>query len=171
MRYDLIVLAEFISTLLFSLPRFRAFNALKSFYLRAVWGAKIGKRAIYYPGVWIFSGRQLQVGDDVDFAQGVLITTDGGLSIGDRTLIGYGTHILTRNHKIPPLPGRIFSSGHEARPVSIGEDVWIGAACTILPGAIIGDNSVIAAGSVVRGVIPPGSIAAGVPARVVRIRT
>lgn len=169
-RPALVVTAETLSVLIFALPRYRALNGLKSWYLRTFYRAKIGRRVVYYPGIFIFTGRQLEVGDDVDFARGVTVTTDGGLFIGDRVLIGYGTHILTRNHRIPALPGRIFDSGHISKSVSIGSDVWIGASCVLLPGVRIGANAVIAAGSVVTSDVPENTIVAGVPARVIRHR-
>lgn len=155
--------------LIFSMPRFRLLNHVKAMFLRAV-GAKIGRRVVFYPGVWICTGRNLRLGDDVDLALGVLITTDGGVSIGDRTLIGYHTQIISGNHIIPAGRGRIFGSGHTKGPVSIDADVWIGAQCVILPGVTIGEGSVIAAGSVVTRDIPAFSIAAGVPAKVIRER-
>ena len=55
-------------------------------------------------------------------------------------------------------------------PVHIGDDVWIGARVTILPGAVIGDGAVIGAGSVVHGKIPPFAVAAGNPCKVLRMR-
>lgn len=169
MRYFLVVTVETLSWIIFRLPRYRALNALKSLYLRA-FGARIGRRVVYYPDIWVFTGRKLVLGDDVDLATGVLITTDGGVIIGDRTLVGYGTQILSRNHRIPPLPERIFTSGHEGIPVVIGSDVWIGAGCIILPGVRIGDHAVVAAGSVVTKDVPPGAIAGGVPAKVIKMR-
>ena len=164
MKYPFVVAIETLSWLIFLLPRFRLLNALKSAYLRVFFGAKVGRRVIYYPGIWIFTGRKFIVGNDVDFATGVLITTDGGVSIGDRTLIGYGTQILSRNHKVPPLPEPIFGAGHNAKEVKIGSDVWIGAGCIILPGVEICNNAVIAAGSVVTKMVAAGDIVAGVPA-------
>ncbi len=170
MKYFLVVAVETLSWLIFRLPRFRTLNGLKSMYLRLAFGARIGKRVVYYPGIWVFTGRRLVLGDDVDLATGVLVTTDGGVTIGDRTLVGYGTQILSRNHRIPPLPQPIFASGHEAGPVRIGTDVWIGAGCIVLPGVRIGDHAVVAAGSVVTKEVPPGAIVGGVPARIIRMR-
>lgn len=164
------VSVELISLLIFCLPRYRVLNALKSVYLRLFFKARIGKRVVYYSGIFLFTGRNLVVGDDVDFAARVLVTTDGGLEIGNRVLIGYGTQIITRNHRIPPLPGRIFDAGHTNGPVAIGDDVWIGAGCMVLPGVTIGSNAVIAAGSVVTRNIPGNAVAAGVPARVLKYR-
>jgi acetyltransferase-like isoleucine patch superfamily enzyme len=145
-------------------------NIIKSYYLRFVFGSKVGKRVVFYPGVWVFTGRNLQLGDDVDLARGVLLTTDGGVSIGARTLVGYGTHILSSNHKIPIMPEKIFYSGHEKKSFEIAEDVWIGAGCVILPGVTIGHSSVIAAGSVVTKDVPAEVIVAGVPARIIKER-
>lgn len=169
MKYFLVVSFEMVMRFLFSLPRFRMLNALKSLFLKMM-GAEVGERVVYYPGLWICTGRNLRLGDDVDLALGVLITTDGGVSIGDRTLIGYHTQIISGNHVIPASRGRIFGSGHTKGPVSIGADVWIGAQCVILPGVTIGEGSVVAAGSVVTRDIPAFSIAAGVPAKVIRER-
>lgn len=170
MKYPFVVAVETLSWLIFLLPRFRLLNALKGYYLRFFFGAKIGSHVVFYPGIWIFTGRNFKLGHHVDLATRVLITTDGGVEIGDRTLVGYGTQIISRNHKVPPLPGSIFGAGHEAKKVSIGHDVWIGANCVILPGVTIGSESVIAAGSVVTKDIPPGVFAAGVPARVIKAR-
>ena len=170
MKYALVVTIETASHLLFMLPRFRLLNGLKSLYLRILFGARIGRRVVYYPGIWIFTGRNLSLGDDVDLAKGVLITTDGGVSIGHRTLVGYGTLILSANHKIPAKPGRIFNAGHEKAAVTIASDVWVGANCTILPGMTIGEGAIIAAGSIVNKDVPPFSMVGGVPARVIRER-
>ncbi|MDW2263293.1 acyltransferase [Vibrio sp. 1557] len=169
-RYDAVCLVEYLSYIVFFLPRLRFFNSFKSLYLRFLFKAKVGRRIVYYPGVWIFSGRNLVIGDDVDFAKGVLVTTDGGLSIGDRVLIGYHTHILTSNHKIPNLPLKVFQSGHVKKPVYIENDVWIGAGCVILPGVTIGSGSIVGAGSVVTKDIPKNSICAGVPAKIIKAR-
>ncbi|MGI9573772.1 acyltransferase [Alloalcanivorax xenomutans] len=170
MRYSLVVLVETCSWLVFMLPRFRLLNYIKSIYLRVIFGAKIGKRVVFYPGIWIFTGRNLVLRDDVDLAKGVLLTTDGGVEIGYRTLVGYGTQILSSNHNMPPLPEKIFYAGHSKEKVVIGDDVWIGANCVILPGVQIGDHSVVAAGSVVTKSVPTCSIVAGVPAKVIKER-
>lgn len=170
MKYTLVVFVESISFLIFMLPRFRVLNYLKGLYLKLFFSAKIGKRVVFYPNIWIFTGRNLILGDDVDLATGVLVTTDGGVSIGDRVLVGYGTKILSSNHVVPKLPNRIFDSGHTKAPVSIEKDVWIGANCIILPGVIIGEGTIIAAGSVVTKSIPSFVYAAGIPARIIKER-
>lgn len=169
MRYDLVVLVESITQVILLLPRFRIFNAFKVWYL-SFFGASFGSRCVLYPGIWIQPGRNLIVGSDVDLAVGVLLTTSGGVVIGDRVLIGYGAKIISSNHKIPKGHEMIFGSGHVHDSVTIENDVWIGANVIILPGVTIREGSVIAAGAVVTSEIPAFSIAAGVPAKVVQKR-
>ncbi|MFJ0262157.1 acyltransferase [Acinetobacter baumannii] len=170
MKYGLVVFVETISFLIFMLPRFRTLNYLKGLYLKIFFKSKIGRRVVFYPNIWIFTGRNLVLGDDVDLATGVLITTDGGVSIGERTLVGYGTKILSSNHNVPKLPNRIFDSGHTKAPVNIGKDVWLGANCIVLPGITVGDGAVIAAGSVVTKDVPANVFVGGIPAKIIKER-
>ncbi len=155
--------------MLFSLPRYHSLNAIKSLFLKLN-GARVGKRVIFYPGVWIAPGRNLIIGNDVDLALNVLIETTGGVTIGDRALIGYGAKIFSSNHRIPPNHENIFGAGHSDRAVVIGKDAWLGANVIVLPGRTIGDGAVVGAGSVVTKDVPAFTIVAGNPAKVVRVR-
>ncbi len=170
LRRILLVSYEATMRILFSLPRFRSLNWLKAAFLRMT-GARVGRRVIFYPGVWLEAGPLLAIGDDVDLALGVVVTAGGGVSIGDRTLVGYRTQILSSNHVVPPRGVRIFGAGHERKPVVIGRDVWIGANVVVLPGVEIGEGAVVAASSVVTRSVPAYAIVAGNPARVIRQRT
>ncbi|MFC4712923.1 acyltransferase [Planococcus dechangensis] len=165
----LVVTVESSMEIIFLLPRYRIFNSFKKLIL-VLLKNKIGKNPVFYSGVWIMPPMNMVVGDDVDFAKGVLITTSGGVEIGDRTLIGYGTKILTANHNIPKGKGRIFGSGHTYKKVHIEKDVWIGANCVILPGVRVGEGAIIAAGSVVTKNVPPFHIVGGVPAKSIKVR-
>lgn len=169
LHYFLVVCHETLQLVVFSLPRFRFCNFLKSCFLRLS-GAKIGSRVVFYPGVFISPGRNLCVGNDVDLATGVIITTRGGVIIGDRTLIGYRTSVFSANHRVLRREFTIYESGHDFKPVVIEKDVWIGASCVILPGVQIGEGAVVAAGSVVTKNVPAFAIVAGVPAKLVRMR-
>jgi len=171
MKYFLVVCYETIMEIIFLLPRFYFFNTIKSTFLRLC-GAKIGKNVVFYPHVWISKNMssKLVIGDNVDLALGVIISANGNVTIGNRTLIGYRSQIISSNHTIPKLPQRIWNSGHVLKPVTIGSDVWIGANVIVLPGVTIGNNSVIAAGAVVTKSIPDNCIVAGVPAKVIRVR-
>ena len=88
----------------------------------------------------------------------------GGIEIGDGSLIGHNTTIATLNHDFNPDK----RANLHPSPVKIGKNVWIGSDCTILPGVEIGDGAVIGAGSVVTKNIPANSIAVGNPARVIK---
>ncbi len=156
-------------TTVFNLPRVLFFSEIKAIILRIV-GAKVGKRTTIYPGVWIFPGKRLTIGDDVDLAFGVIITTNGGVVIGDRVLIGYRAQILSSNHIIPKNKEQIFGAGHKFKPVTIHKDVWIGANAIILPGVSIGEGAVIAAGSVVTKDVPSFGVVAGIPAKLIKHR-
>lgn len=160
---------ELISSIVFALPRHKIFNIIKSNYLR-IQGAKIGKNITYYPGIKINPCMNLYLGNHVDLAWGVIITTGGGVEIGDRTLIGYRTIISSANHIIPPNKGQIFNSGHDAKKVVIGKDVWIGGNCVITAGVTIGDGAVVAAGSVVTKDVLPYTLVGGVPAKFIKER-
>lgn len=168
-RPFLVVSYEVIMRCLFALPRYRLLNSLKSIFLRLN-GAVVGKRVIFYPGVWIAPGRSLVLGNDVDLALNVLIESAGGVTIGDRTLVGFGTKIFSSNHNVPPGRGQIFNSGHTKKVVTIGTDVWLGANVIVLPGRTIGEGAVVGAGSVVTKDIAPFTIVGGNPARLLKRR-
>ena len=169
MKHIMVVSYEFLMALVMNLPRYVFFNSIKALFLRCM-GAKIGSGVVIYPGVWIVPGRNLVIGNDVDLAKDVLITTSGGVIIGDRTLVGYRTQIISSNHSIPPVGEPFPISGDVHKQVFIAEDVWIGANCVICPGVTIDSGSVIAAGSVVTKDIPKNSIAGGNPATVLSTR-
>lgn len=168
-KYFFVVLFEFLMVLLFTLPRFRLLNFFKSLFLRLM-GAKIGKRVVFYPGVWIMTGKNLFIGDDVDLAKDVIITSKGGVSIGSRTLIGYRTQILSSNHHVPPVGSMIYNAGHNHKPINIGKDVWIGSNCIITAGVNIESGSVIAAGSIVTKNVQANQIVGGNPAKLIKER-
>ncbi|MEO6981442.1 MAG: acyltransferase [Mucilaginibacter sp.] len=160
---------ELLAALIFALPRHNLFNVFKANFLRLL-GSKIGRRITFYPGIKISPGNHLKLGDQVDLAWGVLITTAGGVEIGDRTLVGYNTMIFSANHVVPPGIEKIFYAGHAKKKVSIANDVWIGAGCIILPGVTVGEGAIIGAGSVVTKDVKPYTLVGGVPARLIKNR-
>lgn len=95
----------------------------------------------------------------------------GTCTIGNYVMMGEDCTIITRNHQYDRIDIPMMHQGfEEERPVTIGNDVWLGGWATILPRVCIGDGCVIAAGAVVTRNIPAYSIATGVPARVIQIR-
>lgn len=169
MKNFLVCTYELLSSIIFALPRHKLFNLIKSNYMR-IQGAKIGKNITYYPGIKINPCINLVLGDNVDLAWGVIITTGGRVEIGDRSLIGYRTIISSANHIIPPNKEKIFYSGHEPKKVIIENDVWIGGNCVITAGVVIGEGAVVAAGSVVTKDVLPFTVVGGVPAKFIKNR-
>ncbi len=102
---------------------------------------------------------------------GVRCQINGPVTIGDYVMMGPDCIIHTQNHKIDDLTRPMQQCGFdEVKPVTIGNDVWIGSRVTILPGVTIGNGCVIGAGAVVTKDIPDYSIAGGVPAKIVKNR-
>lgn len=90
---------------------------------------------------------------------------NAAITFGNNVLVGPGVVISTINHGIHPQQRLMFD---DAKPINIGENVWIGANATVLSGVTIGKNSVIGAGSVVTKDIPENVVAVGNPCKVLR---
>ncbi|PVY37910.1 sugar O-acetyltransferase [Pontibacter virosus] len=111
-------------------------------------------------------GYNMIVGDRVFFNFNCVVLDVMEVRIGSRTLFGPNVQVYTATH---PMDHRERASGVEfAKPIRIGEDVWVGGSAVICPGVTIGDRSVIGAGSVVTKDIPADVFAAGNPCRVIR---
>ncbi len=121
-----------------------------------------GRGLVLADGFSAFVDGPLTIGDDVYVNRDCTIAVLAGLVIGDRCRFGERVSIHDEDH----LAGA--GDGYRVSPVRIGDDVWLGANAVVLRGVSIGDGAVVAAGAVVRGDVPPGALAVGVPARVVR---
>jgi acetyltransferase-like isoleucine patch superfamily enzyme len=163
--------------------RFAAFGprSLMAFPTGAVFGER-----------WIEIGDETLISDQVTISAGMTPGQDLGdqpvLRVGDRCVIGRGSHIVAhcsiqigddvytgpyvyitdQNHSYADPDTPIGRQWPVNAAVSIGAGTWLGAGAVILPGACIGRNVVVAAGSVVRGTVPDYCVVAGVPARIVR---
>ena len=112
-------------------------------------------------------GTNITLGENVFFNFNCIVLDVAPVLIGSRTLFGPNVQIYTATH---PLGHKERSSGVEyAKPIVIGEDVWIGGSAVICPGVTIGNRSVIGAGSVVTKAMPSDVFAAGNPCRVIRV--
>lgn len=109
-------------------------------------------------------GKNIRFGKNVFVNMCCCFQDQGGIRIGDNTLVGHRCTIATLNHQLEPEKRQNLSLS----PVVIGNNVWIGADVTICPGAVIGDNAVVGAGAVVLGKVAPNTIVAGVPAKLIR---
>jgi acetyltransferase-like isoleucine patch superfamily enzyme len=131
--------------------------------------ARVGEGCFYLDLIVWLNGERIELGDLVGFNYGCYVNGYGGLSIGDRTIVGPYTMIHTANHEMDPE--RPFADqGWTARPVEIGADCWLGMGVCVLPGARIGDGCIVGAGSVVADEISPYTVAVGNPARVIKSR-
>lgn len=126
----------------------------------------IGSNVHFEPTFRCEFGRNIIIGDDFYANFDCIMLDGGGITIGDNVLLGPRVSIYTSNHALDP--GERAAGACYARPVVIGDNVWIGGGVTINPGVIIGDNVVIGSGSVVTRDIPADSLAFGVPAAVHR---
>ncbi len=113
-------------------------------------------------------------GDKVEFGYGCRINENVYLekcTIGNDVMIAPNTCILSRMHEHSRVDLPMSLQGYKAEQrVYVKDDVWIGRNCIIMPGVTVGESSIVAAGSVVTKDVPPFTIVAGVPAKVIRQR-
>lgn len=129
-------------------------------------GMKHGNNVYFEPPFHCEYGSHIEVGENFYANTGCIMLDVGKITIGSNVLFGPNVSIYTAGHPIHPVSR---NSGYEyGIPVKIGDNVWIGGSCVILPGVTIGDNAVIGAGSIVTKDIPANVCAAGNPCRVIR---
>lgn len=146
-----------------SIPRVRG-----KLYFKVKGDVRIGNhflvRSIMYPSViMVDKNAVLDIGDSVFLNYGVDIGCTKFITIGNHVKIGPFTNIIDSNyHEI--------QHGEDVvhLPVAIKDNVWIGRSCIILPGVTIGENSIVASGSVVTKNVPDNVLVAGIPAKVVK---
>jgi acetyltransferase-like isoleucine patch superfamily enzyme len=95
-------------------------------------------------------------------------TIIGPVEIGSHVNLAQGITVTALNHNFSDANKQIDEQGVSTSPVTIEDDVWIGANAVILPGVTIGEHCVVAAGAVVTKDVPPHSLVAGVPAKVIK---
>ncbi len=127
---------------------------------------KMGENVIITPPFWCDYGYNISVGDYFYSNHNLVITDGAKVTFGSNVFIAPNCCFTTAEHSIDPEQRK---AGIEiAKPITIGNNVWIGAGSTILAGVEIGDNTVIGAGSVVTKSIPSNVVAVGVPCKVKR---
>lgn len=153
---------------------FRGLPGLEGYWLRSILYRSLFKsagRGLYiYPGVRLSFCRSMRVGTRVAINSGTYIDARGGVSLGDGVMIGPNSVIVSVEHGTADTERPMWQQPLNLAPVTVGDDVWIGANVTILPGTTIGRGVVIGAGSVVAQDIPEFTVATGQPARVMRRR-
>lgn len=128
--------------------------------------ASAGQHTFIEPPFYCDYGRHIQFGEQVFLNFNCTILDVAWVTFGNHIFVGPGVQFYTVNH---PLSATQRRTGQErAKPINIGDDVWIGGAAIICPGVSIGARAVIAAGAVVTRDVPADSLVAGNPAQVIR---
>ena len=127
-----------------------------------------GDSAWLQPPFFCDYGTNIALGERVFFNFNCVVLDVCRVTIGDFTMFGPGAQVLTPLH---PMDASLRRREEYGAPVTIGDDVWVGAGALILPGVTIGSRTVIGAGSVVTRDVPDDVFAAGNPCRVVRAIT
>ncbi|MBA2240945.1 MAG: acyltransferase [Solirubrobacterales bacterium] len=132
---------------------------------------RIGESTLLEPGCWLTLApdARIEIGRGCFLNRGTMLAAFERITIGDHVMFANGCFVGDSDHRYDdpdkPITEQGFKPGGE---VTIGSNVWLGVHCVVTPGVTIGDRAVIGANSVVTKDVPPGTIAAGVPARVIR---
>lgn len=126
----------------------------------------LGEQAHVRPPLYVDYGSNITIGARTFVNYNLTALDVAAITIGEDCQIGPNVQLLTPTHPLEPQPRR--DKLEAARPITIGDNVWLGGGAIVLAGVSIGDDSVIGAGSVVTKDVPAGVVAVGSPARVVR---
>lgn len=130
---------------------------------------QVGARCEIHPSVSFREGQNIVIGERIRIQPFSCLwaSPNARIVVGDGSGLGPGTMIFSSNHQY--VPGQPYiDQPYNERDVIIGRNVWVGARCVILPGVHIGDNAVIAAGSVVNKDVAEATLVGGVPAKLLK---
>ena len=117
------------------------------------------------PRCYVDYGTNVVIGARTFANYGLVALDVAAITIGDDVQIGPNVQLLTPTHPVEPGPRR--DKWEAAKPITIGDNVWLGAGAIVLPGVTIGDDTVVGAGAVVTRDLPAGVLAVGNPAKVI----
>jgi acetyltransferase-like isoleucine patch superfamily enzyme len=132
---------------------------------------EIGAGTLLEPNVWITAPGEarVRIGQGTFLNMGVMVASTALVEIGSHCMLANGCFVTDGNHRFDDVARPVTWQGFTSKgPTRIGDNVWCGANVVVTSGVTIGERSVVGANSVVTTDIPPGSIAAGAPARVLR---
>lgn len=132
--------------------------------LEELWRCELPASVGLFPPFTTDCGLNTHIGEGVFINAGCRFQDQGGIYIGDRSLIGHIAVIATLNHNMDPAK----RANLLPAAVHIGADVWLGSNVTVLPGVTIGDGAVVAAGAVVTKDVAPNTVVGGVPAKLIK---
>jgi acetyltransferase-like isoleucine patch superfamily enzyme len=140
-------------------------EAGKAALFELILGRPLPRRVTIYPPFYTDHGLRLDLAERVFINQGCTFLDYAGIRLGERVMVGPKATFITSGHPVDPGERRLWLTG---APIDVGDNVWIGAGATILPGVSIGRDSVIAAGAVVADDVPPSTLVSGSKASVRR---
>ena len=126
----------------------------------------LGEDTVVRPPFYCDYGHQTHIGARTFINFGLVALDVAEIRIGDDVQMGPYVQLLTPTHPLEPEPRR--AKWEAAEPIAIGDNAWLGGGVVVGPGVTIGSDTVVGAGAVVTSDLPPGVLAVGVPARVVR---
>lgn len=129
-----------------------------------LFGKEVDESFRVFPPFYTDFGKNITIGKNVFINACCHFQDHGGVTLGDGCLIGHNVVFATLNHGIAPEE----RASMKPAPIQLGKNVWIGSNSTILQGVTIGDNAIVAAGSVVTKDVLANTIVGGVPARYIR---
>ncbi len=132
--------------------------------LSEITGKEIDGSTTIFPPFYTNFGRFITLGKNVFINHACSFLDLCSITIEDDVQIGPKVNLITENHPLDPGDRKTVL----LKPIVVKRNAWIGAAATILPGVTIGENAVVAAGAVVSRDVPPNSIVAGIPAKVIK---
>lgn len=124
----------------------------------------IDESTTIFPPFYTNFGRSIRLGKNVFINHACSFLDIGGITIEDDVQIGPRVNLTSENHPVDPHDRKTLI----LNPIVIKRNAWIGAGATILPGVTVGENSIVAAGAVVSRDVPPDTVVAGIPAKVVK---
>jgi putative colanic acid biosynthesis acetyltransferase WcaF len=139
-------------------------HAWRSFLLRC-FGAKVGRGVHVYPGVKIWAPWNLDLADECGIASGAILYSQGQITIGKRTVVSQGAHLVTGTHDYSDAGFPLIT-----KPIHIGDYAWVATEAFIHPGVTIGTGCVIGARAVVNKDMPAWMVCAGHPCKPLKSR-
>ena len=142
----------------------RPFHSWRSFVLRC-FGAKIGRGVHVYPGVKIWAPWNVELGDECGIAGGVILYSQGKITIGQRAVISQGVHLCAGTHDYTQ-PGFPLIT----KPIIISDHAWVAAEAFVHPGVTVGTGCVVGARAVVTRDMPEWMVCSGHPCQPLKKR-
>ncbi len=127
-------------------------------------GTEVDPSTTVFPPFYTNFGRSIRLGKNVFINHNCSFLDIGGITVEDDVQIGPSVNLTSENHPLDPADRKTVLP----KQIVVKRNAWIGAGATILPGVTIGENSIVAAGAVVSRDVPPNTVVAGVPAKVVK---